>query len=130
VAKKRGDKSELVDLNPDDAAEFGSPESDMLGQQAMEQTEGTDSMALAEPTDSPEEPEEEEPKGGLLAWLGRTSPYTVLLFMALVAMGIAAACLYVEWERYGKDNKARAAKQVTIWAAPSYAGPANIIANA
>jgi hypothetical protein len=52
-----------------------------------------------------EEEEEEEKSPGLLARLTKTSPYVVLLGIAMVAMIIALFCLWMELNRYSYELK-------------------------
>lgn len=79
--------------------------------------------ALAEEAEKAEEEEEAEKGGGVLAWIGETSVYNVLLFIALVALAIGSYGLYLELERYKFDFKAEAAKQPVAAAAGLQAEP-------
>lgn len=56
--------------------------------------------------------EEEEKKPGLFDFLGESSPYTFLLLVAVLALAIGTACLWIEWGRYNFDTKAKGARQL------------------
>lgn len=66
-----------------------------------------DAAPLVEPGDEEEEEQEDEEKPTLLEKLRETSPYTVMLGLALLAVVIAVVILAMEWSSYNWDTGAK-----------------------
>ena len=78
-----------------------------------------------------EEPsKEEDERESFLTRLGRTSPYTVMLAMALVAILIAITCLFLELKLYDFDIKAESGRPPSAAAEIVHPGPPNTTATA
>jgi len=77
----------------------GVTESDTEQLDVLEQEEDAEAEEGEEPS------KEEDERESLLTRLGRTSPYTVMLAMALVAILIAITCLFLELKQYNFDIK-------------------------
>ena len=91
----------------------------------LEQEEG------AEGEEEGEEPsKEEDERESFLTRLGRTSPYTVMLAMALVAILIAITCLFLELKQYDFDIKAESGRPPSVAAEIVHPGPPNTTAMA
>ncbi len=66
-----------------------------------------------------EESKERRPKSpGFLSKLAQSNPYTVMLFVSLVALIIGTLCLLLEWHAYNFDTKAKEARQSAQATAP------------
>ena len=71
---------------------------------------------------------EEDQRAGFLTRLGRTSPYTVMLAMALVAILISITYLFLDLEQYEFDMKAEHGRPPSAAAEIVLPGPANTTA--
>ena len=86
-------------------------ELDQFSGEAAEEDELGEAPEPEESQEKEEEEEEEEKeekkKGGLLQALAGANPYTVMLALALLALLIAAFCLFMELRSYEYDIKAK-----------------------
>lgn len=77
--------------------------------------------------------EKKEPAGdgqGVFQRLGKTSPYTVMLGLSVIALVIAVVCLVMELAQFNYDVKAQEAKQRAALTAPLHSAPARMTAAA
>lgn len=65
-----------------------------------------------------EEEEPKEKKPGLLQRIGQTSPYTVMLAIAILAILVGSLCLWAEWKAYNYTTKKQDIRKL-ISAAPA-----------
>lgn len=93
----------------------------LLGAETTTGEPGAEAEAKAEEEEAEEEEAEKGP--GILAWIGDTSVYNILLFVAAVALILGSLGLYLELKRYNFDIKAREGKQPIAAAAADYADP-------
>jgi len=98
----------------DDAAPDLGP-GDMEGADDAAPVLGATDIGVEEPE---EEEEEEEEKPTLLEKIRETSPFTVMLGLALLAIVIAVACLAMELSSYNWDLSAKEYKESAL-AAPA-----------
>ena len=85
---------------------------------------------LVEPSDEEEEEQEAEEKPSLLERLGKTSPYTVMLGLTLLAIVIAVVLLAIEWSTYNWDTGAKEFKGTAMAAPAAQSAPASTSAAA
>ncbi len=126
------DLGDPVDDLPPQAGGTDQPEpsgGDVTGSDAelldvLEQEEG------AEGEEEGEESTEEYEREGFLTRLGQTSPYTVMLAMALVAVLIAITCLFLELKLYDFDIKAEGGRPPSTATETVHPAPPNTTAMA
>jgi len=94
--------------------------STLLDEEAVGSPAGLVAGAAITPEAVADEPKEPKQKGpGFFSKLAQSNPYTVMLFAALVALLIGAVCLFLEWQSYHFDIKAKEARQSAQIAVPA-----------
>lgn len=105
-----GQENELLEeaLGPDDRG--ASEQEPVEAVAAEEEAEGEEAGNEKEEEEAPEKTEKKEkrdkPGADLLAAVAKTSPYTVMLGLALLAILIAIFCLFMEMRSYDFDRRA------------------------
>ncbi len=127
MAKNEGEKPDPADMSLE---ELGMSSSAALDTEPQAKSDDVPDEAAEDLEESAGEEEEEEEKEAKPSYFSQVSPYTVLLFIALVAMIVASLCLYAAWMRYGGDTKAKSWKQGVAISQPFYPAPASKTATA